>query len=224
MSYHNFEYDNTSKLYDMFENSPLKYFELLKTMDIRELYNHLNDYEHNYNDYHGNNALHCLCMIMSKKKISTSPNNNYGINTNCTLELGLNILDFMVKYGANLYHRDYYNDTPLDYVNDSFKDTANWKLDTEFVSRLRNIYNHFHIKEYPATYNNQLGDIRYKYSDRFYEIIELDNITKDTENKIIDILLQKNISYNDNIYNIINAIDNIKLEYETNKKVVNPIL
>ena len=41
MSYNNFKYENTSKLYDIFEDSPLKYFELLKTTDAQELYNHL---------------------------------------------------------------------------------------------------------------------------------------------------------------------------------------
>ena len=177
----------------------------------------LNDYEHTYNNYHGNNSLHCLCMIMSKKVI-TAPKPKFWYKYNMFIELGLNILDFMVKYGVN-HHRDYYNDTPTaNYVNDSLKDTADWKLDTEFISRLRNIYNHFHIKEYPATYNNQLGDIRYKYIDRFYEIVKLDNITKDTENEIIDKLLSANISYNDDINKIISFVDTSNLNTKQIKK------
>ena len=224
----NFNNEKTPILYKLFEKSPKDYFNELKTAiiygNVSEVMYHLSDYEKVENIYHGANALHCLCMIMSKKKENTIENNNYGINTICSLELGFEILDFMIKYGVNLYHRDYYNQTPLEYVNDSCKVNANWELDSVFVSRIRNIYNHFHIYEYPVTYNTRYGDIRNKYSDRFYELYTLDNITNDTKEIIIDTLINKNISYNDDIYNLIKVINTIKLEYKTIDKIINPII
>lgn len=225
---HNFNYPSTPILYILFEKSPEKYFEELKSMitrgNIQNVYNHLSDYEKVENIYHGANALHCLCMIMSKRKKNTIKNTNYGINTTCSINLGLELLDFMIKYGVNIYHRDYYNQTPLEYVNDSFKVNANWEIDDDFVLRIRNIYNHFHINEYPVTYNTCFGDIRNKYSDRFYELYKLDNITNDTKEIIIDTLISKNISYNDDIYNIQKIINTINLKYKPSDDVVNPII
>lgn len=228
MLYGNFKYEHTNDLLDLFEKSPMQYYNILnenvKLGYVDEVYEHLNDYEHIQNKYNGNGPLHCLCMIMSEEKQNTIKNNSFGIKTECTLELGLEILHFMVKYGVNLYHRDYYNDTALDFVNDSYKKKANWKLNTEFVSVIRNIYNHFHIDEYPISFNTINGEIRLKYGDRFYEIYKLDNITTNTRDKIIDKLISLNISFKDDIYKFIKIINTMELEYKNVDKIINPII
>ena len=101
MSY-NFSYSITPELFKLFEKSPRLYFQKIKNMNKKDIFNHLNDYEKNNNYYHGNNALHCLCMIMSSHKPGTTINKNYGINTICDLDLGIEILVRFVQHSKKL--------------------------------------------------------------------------------------------------------------------------
>ena len=138
-------FTHTNWLFKTLEKSPRQYLCWLNhkiiTGQTNDLINHIKDYDRDGTEFGGNNALQCLCMVASYQNVqSLIPNNNYGIHTKYESEIIFSILDILIKYGVNIYHRDKYDEIALDYINDSQYFDSYWKIPIDFTQRVKNIY------------------------------------------------------------------------------------
>ena len=100
--------DNT--LLSIMKHTPEKYIDqliVLKTSNPIEFKRHINIYDPYGEEYYGGNPLHCLSMIMN------TSDNIYGSDTFCNSDLAKKIFDYLIVNGCNIYHYDYYGETPL---------------------------------------------------------------------------------------------------------------